>query len=96
MKYLFRCEKCGIEREYEMSISEYEEKKNNLFCECGGKMKRVYHVVNFILKGSGWYRDHLYGITDREMQRNRDEDMKLEEQVNSGKLKREEALLERK
>jgi len=96
MKYIFRCQNCGLEKEYEMTLQEYEEKKNKMVCEeCGGAMKRVFHVVNFILKGSGWYKDHLYGITEREMQRNRDLDKKLEDAVKSGKMKYEEAKTER-
>lgn len=42
MKYDFECEKCENIVELEMSVDDYMQTKDIQFCNCGGKMKRVY------------------------------------------------------
>lgn len=77
MLYEFECLKCKKTEEKIMSLKEFEENKNNIFCSCGSKM--IYKISSpmFILKGVGW-SNMEYGITEREMKRNNDEDKKKE------------------
>jgi hypothetical protein len=40
-----------------MSMAEHTEKKDNLFCECGGKLIQKVSAPPVNLVGGGWYRD---------------------------------------
>ena len=92
MKYPFKCIKCNYKFLIEIPASEYDNQKDKIKCpKCNSKAKRIFEAPPVIFKGAGWFRDHLYGITEREMQRNKDLDLKLEDQVKSGKIKFEEA-----
>lgn len=51
--YHYACDKCGNEFEVFQNISDTPKKR----CpKCGGKIYRVIHPVNHILKGSGFYK----------------------------------------
>ncbi|MBN2101012.1 zinc ribbon domain-containing protein [Candidatus Dojkabacteria bacterium] len=52
MKYKFRCTKCGLESEFEMSIGEYE--NFSAKCEeCGSKMDRIFESPNIKSSAGG-------------------------------------------
>ncbi|MDZ7861159.1 MAG: FmdB family zinc ribbon protein [Candidatus Krumholzibacteriota bacterium] len=77
--YHYACDKCGNEFEVFQNISDTPKKR----CpKCRGKIYRVIHPVNHILKGSGFYK------TDY-----RDEDFskkeKEEKEQGAGKRKEE-------
>ena len=45
MIYPFRCRKCGKEYEFNLSVKEYDEKKDKLVCnECQTKLVRTYSL----------------------------------------------------
>lgn len=51
--YVYRCQKCGEEIEVVQSMSDPPLKR----CKaCRGALKRVYHPVGIVLKGSGFYK----------------------------------------
>lgn len=87
--YEFQCERCEIKKEFRMKISEYDEMKDNLKCEernCRGKMKRVVdYSGTFQLNGVGWFGKYGegtgYEVTQRELDRNSTESLRLEDRV---------------
>lgn len=54
--YEFKCERCGEEKEDFVKVG-----TEILSCNCGGPMKKVMSLPNFVLKGNCWYKDH-YGL----------------------------------
>lgn len=51
--YTYRCRQCGHEFDRLQNISDAPVAK----CEaCGGPVKRVFHPVGIIFKGSGFYK----------------------------------------
>ena len=55
-RYPFECPKCGKGGDIEMPISEYDKRKDNIICECGTKMKRVFTPFGaVILNCQGFY-----------------------------------------
>lgn len=55
MNYLFKCNKCGKKQERDIPMSEYDKRKNNQVCECGGKMQRVIQWQGIAEGGGdGW------------------------------------------
>ena len=51
--YVYRCQKCGEEIEVVQSMSDPPLKRCKV---CRGALKRVYHPVGIVLKGSGFYK----------------------------------------
>lgn len=49
--YDFECGKCGKTAEVFLHFDESPPKK----CKCGGKLKKVFHPVGIVFKGSGFY-----------------------------------------
>lgn len=83
MRYDFKCDSCKTVTEIAMSITEHEEKKNNIFCKiCNSKMIQCVNKLNFRLVGNGWF-DQGYGITQQEMNVNLDDEKRLEEVANN-------------
>lgn len=64
MKYKFVCGKCGKLGIVECSMSTYDDIKNNVICDCGEPMKRVFEPFDGCVEiqgtkygidhGSGW------------------------------------------
>jgi putative FmdB family regulatory protein len=53
MKYDFKCKKCNKIYTLDIKIKEYDDKKDNLFCEkCNGKLERVFSFGNLGIKTS--------------------------------------------
>jgi predicted nucleic acid-binding Zn ribbon protein len=52
--YDMKCTNCGKDDFWKCSISEYDERKKTLTCECGGNFYQVMGQIKYILKGEGW------------------------------------------
>jgi putative FmdB family regulatory protein len=66
--YAYRCQKCGEEIEVVQSMSDPPLKR----CKtCRGALKRVYHPVGIVLKGSGFYKTD-YGSSGSSKSRSSD------------------------
>lgn len=64
--YVFCCEKCNIQEEREIPISQYDELKNQQFCECGEKMIRIFTPIQGTLyKCGGFYDTSARGVKCR-------------------------------
>ncbi len=51
--YAYRCQRCGEEIEVFQSMSDPPLKRCR---SCRGALRRVYHPVGIVLKGSGFYK----------------------------------------
>lgn len=51
--YTYRCQKCGEEVEVVQSMSDPPLKRCKV---CRGALKRTFHPVGIVLKGSGFYK----------------------------------------
>jgi len=52
--YTYRCTKCGTETEVVQSMSDPPLKRCK---KCRGALRRTYHPVGIVLKGSGFHRN---------------------------------------
>jgi predicted nucleic acid-binding Zn ribbon protein len=52
MKFLFRCDVCGLLTEVEGRVGESPRAG---LCSCGGELKRRFLPLNVIYRGSGFY-----------------------------------------
>lgn len=50
-RYDYKCKKCGRDFEVAHGINDKVEKCE----ECGGEVRRVFHPVGIVFKGSGFY-----------------------------------------
>ena len=84
--YEYRCTSCGHELEAFQKITEAALKK----CpKCGKqKLERLISGGNFVLKGSGWYRD-LYSSSKPGDSSGKDKSDRLTKAVNDDKKKTE-------
>lgn len=65
-RYVFKCEKCGIQEDREIPITQYDELKNKQFCKCGEKMVRVFTPISGTLyKCGGFYDTSTRGVKCR-------------------------------
>jgi putative FmdB family regulatory protein len=60
--YVYRCKKCGFEREI-ISLKP-EPDTYDLSCQCGNRMKRAITAGAIHFKGSGWAKDS-YGLRSK-------------------------------
>lgn len=56
--YTYRCQKCGEEIEVVQSMSDPPLKRCR---SCRGALKRIFHPVGIVLKGSGFYKTDYGG-----------------------------------
>lgn len=55
MTYTYECKGCNVTFDYEQKISDAPIKR---CVQCGSKrIRRLITSGNFVLKGTGWYRD---------------------------------------
>lgn len=78
MVYEFICQTCGRISTLNMSLKDYENRGDVLCLSCNSLTQRYYSPINFKLSGMGWSNDN-YGITEREMSKNRNDSLKLED-----------------
>lgn len=86
--YAWTCDKCKIEWEVKMKMSEHALIKDHYCCTtCGEKARQLVSPLNFRLAGECWYGRGAgnnstglgYQMTDTEMQKNKDQVAKLED-----------------
>lgn len=92
--YDFRCDRCKMKWEVKLSIQHFVTIKDDIKCNvCGEKAMNCVSPLKFRLKGEGWYNngygdsssvDNPYSITQNELDRNKDQAMRLEDET--GKL----------
>lgn len=87
--YPFACDKCKIQWDIKMSMSEHEEKRGKILCECGETAYQVVVPSGYKLKGEGWFGTNAdavaspYGITDMEIRKNLDNEVRVEDIANN-------------
>lgn len=84
MVYEFICQTCGRVTPINMSLKDYENRGDIKCLSCNSLMQRYYSPINFKLSGMGWSSDN-YGVTEREMSKNRNDSLKLEDVARKNK-----------
>jgi hypothetical protein len=79
--YTFYCFACSTPREVKFSFSEHEFMKDNLYCDCGGRMIQRVEPPKFKMNGHGWAWDNGYSTSQMEIDKNLDSEKKFEEKV---------------
>lgn len=46
--YTFKCTKCAADFEREIPISQYDNEKDKVVCDCGGKVERTYIMTSLL------------------------------------------------
>ena len=66
MTYVFECPACKTKKEIDIAMSEYDKEKNNQFCDCGQKLKRVFEPIGLtIYNCQGFYDTNSRGVKGR-------------------------------
>lgn len=55
MTYDFKCPKCNTVYEVTMKVSEYDEKKDKQYCDCGAMLERVFTPSSAVYHCGGFY-----------------------------------------
>ena len=81
--YDYTCFACNVTREVRLSFTEHDLLKDNMFCDCGGKLKQKVSPPNFKMEGSGWHWDNSYSLSQMEVNKNLEQEKRFEDQVYS-------------
>lgn len=97
--YEFYCEPCNKSYEIKMKMSEHSELKDKMECqECHGLMVQSVSRLRFRLAGQGWFANEYgggsgpgsgYEITQTELDKNLEDEKRIEERYNTAVSKGE-------
>jgi len=67
INYVFHCDNCNVDYEFEWSIRDYDIMKSRVKCEkCAGSLRRIFTPIGLtIYKGKGFYDTDSRGISAR-------------------------------
>lgn len=98
--YTFACSACNKEYDISMRMAEHTELKEKMTCqECHGPMIQCVARLRFKLAGSGWFANEYgggsgpgtgYDITQTELNKNLEDEKRIEERYHDGLAKGED------
>lgn len=95
--YPYSCNSCKKNWEIRLTMSEHDVIKDQVYCACGYKAHQLVAPLNFRLHGEGWFgRDAGnnskgigYEMTQREMDKSKEEVAKMDDYASEMSLKDE-------